>query len=75
MNELTEIDSSFSILNENKFTGLILYGSDKFYDKKTPHFNVHHKIHQRFSKIWRKPAIIFLSINLKWIYVLFICMF
>ena len=34
MNELNEIDSSFSILNENKFTGLILYGSGKFYDKK-----------------------------------------
>ena len=34
MNELNEIDSSFSILNENKFAGLILYGSDKFYDKK-----------------------------------------
>ena len=34
MNELNKIDSSFSILNENKFTGLILYGSNKFYDKK-----------------------------------------
>ena len=43
MNELNEIDSSFSILNENKFTGFILYGSDKFYE--------HHKIHQRLSKI------------------------
>ena len=34
MNELNKIDSCFSILNENKFTGLILYDSDKFYDKK-----------------------------------------
>ena len=34
MNELDEIDSSFSTLNENNFMDLILYGSDKFDDKK-----------------------------------------
>ena len=34
MNELNEIDSSFSTLNENKFIDLILYGNDKFDDKK-----------------------------------------
>ena len=34
MNELNEIYSSFSTLNENKFIDLILYGSDKFDDKK-----------------------------------------
>ena len=34
INELNEIDSSFSALNENKFIDLILYGSDKFDDKK-----------------------------------------
>ena len=34
MNELNEIDSSFSTLNENKFIDLILYGGDKFDDKK-----------------------------------------
>ena len=34
MNELNEIDSSFSRLNENKFIDLILYGSEKFDDKK-----------------------------------------
>ena len=34
MNELNEIDSSFSTLNENNFIDLILYGSDKFDDKK-----------------------------------------
>ena len=34
MNELNEIDSFFSILNENKFIDLILYDSDKFDDKK-----------------------------------------
>ena len=34
MNELNEICSSFSTLNENNFIDLILYGSDKFEDKK-----------------------------------------
>ena len=34
MNELNEIDSYFSTLNKNKFIDLILYGSDKFDDKK-----------------------------------------
>ena len=34
MNELNETDSSFSTMNENKFIDLILYGSDKFDDKK-----------------------------------------
>ena len=34
MNELNEIDSSFSTLNENKLIDLILYGSDKFDDIK-----------------------------------------
>ena len=48
MNELNEIDSSFSTLNENNFIDLILHGNDKFDDKK---IDVHHKIHQSFSKI------------------------
>ena len=34
MNELNQIDSFFSTLNKNKFIDLILYGSDKFDDKK-----------------------------------------
>ena len=34
MNDLNEIDSYFSILNENKSISFILYGSDKFGDKK-----------------------------------------
>ena len=34
MNELNEICSSFSTLNENNFIDLILYGSDKSDDKK-----------------------------------------
>ena len=33
MNELNKIDSSFSTMNENKFTDLNLYGSDKLNDK------------------------------------------
>ena len=32
MNTLNQIDFSFSILDENKFIDLILYGSDKFDD-------------------------------------------
>ena len=34
INELNEINSSFFTRNENKFIDLILYGSDKFDDKK-----------------------------------------
>ena len=34
MNDLDEIDSSFSILNDNKFHDLILYDSEKFNGKK-----------------------------------------
>ena len=34
MTDLNEIDSFFSTLNENKFIDLILYGSNKFDDKK-----------------------------------------
>ena len=34
MNDLNEIDSSFSTLNENKFIALILYCIDRFYEKK-----------------------------------------
>ena len=35
MNDLKEIDSSLSTLNENKFNDLIFYGSDKLDDKKS----------------------------------------
>ena len=38
MNELNEIDSSFSTLSENNFIDLFLYGSDKFDDKKNTKF-------------------------------------
>ena len=34
MNDLDEIDSSFSILNDNEFHDLILYDSEKFNGKK-----------------------------------------
>ena len=38
------------------------------------YFNVHRKIHQRFSKIWRKPAIYFLV--LMWSeYVCYLCVY
>ena len=62
MNELNEIDSSFSTLNENNFIDLILHGNNKFDDKK---IDMHHKIHQSFSKIWREPALIFFGIYVK----------
>ena len=39
MNKMHEIDKSFSVLNENKFIDLSLYGSDKFDDKKN-HKNI-----------------------------------
>ena len=41
MNDLNEIDSSFSTLNENKFIDIILYGSDKFdkWPSGLRHFN------------------------------------
>ena len=69
MNEFNEIDSSFYTLNENNFIDLILYGSDKFNDKKNYNILVWTlkfilnkiitpKIHQRFSKISQNPAII-----------------
>ena len=43
-NDLNEIDSSFFTLNDSKLINLLLYGNDKFDDKKK-HFHVHHKIH------------------------------
>ena len=57
MNTLNQIDFSFSILDENKFIDLILYGSDKFDD------NNNHKISVptiKFIKDWQKPSIIIL---------------
>ena len=51
MNELNEIDSSFSPLNEKELVkNKKKVGSEKFDDRKEPQdFNVHHKIHQRFD--------------------------
>ena len=58
MNELNKIDSFFSKLNENKFNDLILYGSDKFDDRRNHNILMcTTKINQKFSKIWLKPAI------------------
>ena len=58
MNELNEIDNSLSTLNENKFIDLILYGSDKFNEKKS-HYSLMCKIHQRSQRFDKKPAIFF----------------
>ena len=51
MNELNEIDSSFSPLNEKELVkNKKKVGSEKFdYRKEPQDFNVHHKIHQRFD--------------------------
>ena len=38
MNDLNETDCYFSTLNENKFVDWMLYGSDKFDDKRTTSF-------------------------------------
>ena len=65
---MNETDGSFSILSENKFISLNWFNfiwQWQIWWQKTTHFNVHHKIHQRFWKIWRKLAIIFFSINVK----------
>ena len=35
MNDVNEIGSCFSGLSENKFLDLLLYGNDKFDDKKS----------------------------------------
>ena len=71
MNELNEIDSCFSTLNENKFIDFILYGSDKFDDKKN------HNILMstiKFIKDSQRFSIIILV--LIWSeYVLFMCIF
>ena len=41
MNELNEIDSPFSTLNENKLIDLLLYGYDKFDEKKNRNILMH----------------------------------
>ena len=60
MNELNEIDNSLSILNENKFIDLILYGSDKFNEKKN-HYSLMCTIKfiKDFQRFDKKPAIFF----------------
>ena len=74
MNELNEIDSSFSTLNENKFIDLILYGSDKCDDKKNHNILMSTikfiRVSQRFDENFS-----FYSINVKQICVLFMCIF
>ena len=75
MNELNETDSSFSTLNENKFVDLILYGSDKFDGKKNHNVLMCIvKFISKLSKIWRKPAIIFLLL-MRNEYVYYLCVY
>ena len=77
MNELNEIDSSFSTLNENKFIDLILYGSDKFDGKKNHNILMSTikfiKDFQRFDK--NLLQFFFIIVNVKRIFVLFMCIF
>ena len=75
MNELNEIDSSFSTLNENKFIDLILYGSDKFDDKKNHNILMSTIKFIKDSKIWRKPAIIFFLVSMWSEYVCYLCVY
>ena len=75
MNNLNEIDISFSTLNENKCIYLILHGSDKF-DGKTNQNILETSIKfikesQRFDD----TCCNYLSINVKRICVLFMCIF
>ena len=62
MNELNEINSSFSTLNENKLIDLILNGSDKFDDKKK---NNTLMTTIKFIKDSDKNLVYFFSINVK----------
>ena len=73
-NNLNEIDSSF--LNWIKISSLVPFYMVviNLVTKKPHHFNVHHKIHQRFSKIWWTTAIIIWV--LMWNdYVYYICVY
>ena len=77
MNELNEIDSSFSTMNENKFIDLVLCDSDKFDDKKNHNILMSAtkfiKDSQRLEKNCYNFS--FFGINVKLKRVLFICIF
>ena len=73
MNELNEIDSSFSTLNENKFIDLILYRSDKF--DKSNHISMLTIKFIKDYKDFTKTCYNYFYINVKRICVLFMCIF
>ena len=71
--DLSEITSSFSTLNENKYIDLISYGSDKFDGKKK---RIILMFLIKFIKVFQDLTSIcynYLSINVKRICVLFMC--
>ena len=75
MNELNETGSSFSTLNDNKFIDLILYGVDKFEDKKNHNILMSTMKFIKDSQRFDKNSISFYSINVKRMCVLFMCIF
>ena len=75
MNELNEIDSSFSTLNENKFIDLILYGSDKFDDKKSLNILMCTIKFVKGSQRFDENLLYFVDINVKRTRALFVCIF
>ena len=74
MNGLDKIDYSFSKVNENKFIDLILYGSDKLDDKKNHNILMFIiKIIKDSQRFRNTTCYNYLTINMKRIYVLFMC--
>ena len=73
INKLSEIDSSFFTLNENKFIDLILYGSEKF-DKSNHILMLTIKFIKDY-KDFTKTCYNYFHINVKLICVLFMCIF
>ena len=45
LNDLNDVDGSFSTLNDNNFNDFFLYGNYKFVDKKSQDISFYHKIH------------------------------
>ena len=75
MTELNEIDSSFSTLNENMFIDLILYGSDKFDDKKSHNILMYTIKFVKGSERFDENLLYFVDINVKRTRALFVCIF
>ena len=64
MDDLNEIDSTFSTLNKSKFFYLILCGSDNFYNSSS-----------NILKDLMNTCYNYLGINVKRICLLFMCIF